>query len=339
MIRKPDISPKIGLKGCFIAGGAVLSALTNSEINDYDIYPKNKEALKDILLLLNKECVIVKISEKTITFKSNHIYNSNNERITLQVVILDYYDDPEKLIQTFDFTVCMAAFDCDTKEYYFGENFYPDIATKTLSFSGNTIYPFNSFLRSSKYVKKGFEFPKQEMIKLSLAIAKKGFPNSWEELENEIGGSYGKNIKLNSENLKFNFENAMYVLSKNGDLENRSNDVININIHDLISVVTNEKIEYVKNDNDIIVLIQDSYNFRIFDNRVLKYFSIPSSFKQLSDKVLYGYKTKYNNTSHETVRFQTTSPNMNCYFVSFNATDIIKKVFNDLDVRKTKIEK
>lgn len=38
-----------GLKGCFVAGGAITSTYTNKPVNDIDIYPKSWRALEDAI--------------------------------------------------------------------------------------------------------------------------------------------------------------------------------------------------------------------------------------------------------------------------------------------------
>ena len=74
----PDLDDAI--TGCFLAGGAILSQVTKTDIADYDLYPKSKKALLDILCYFMEDCsdtmFIVNITDKAITFKHNKLLNS-----------------------------------------------------------------------------------------------------------------------------------------------------------------------------------------------------------------------------------------------------------------------
>jgi len=205
---------EVHLPGCFIAGGAVLSVATRTDINDYDVYPKsNKDMIEAFHHLLEDNCFIVNITDRAVTFRSNSIVGMNDERATIQVMTYDSFETAEKIFENFDFTVCMGAYDCDSETYIFHEDFYPDIATKTLRFNPNTRYPLNSILRVNKYIAKGFFIGKPELIRMILTAIQKGMPTSWEELESQIGGTYGREVKLARGDTPFSVEAALDLLS------------------------------------------------------------------------------------------------------------------------------
>jgi hypothetical protein len=198
------------LSGCFVAGGAILSAVTKTEPADYDIYPKSRAAAVDLIFeLMEDNCFIVNISDRAVTLKSNSNTNSKGERILVQVMMFDEFETADKIFEFFDFTVCMAAFDCDTNEYQFHPDFFIDVAAKTLRFNPKTKYPLNSMMRLGKYHKKGYTLPSSEMIRMSLTLMQSKLPTSWEELETVIGGTYGQQAKLHTEGLEFSIENAL----------------------------------------------------------------------------------------------------------------------------------
>lgn len=204
----------IDLPGCFIAGGAVLSAATKTEINDYDVYPKSNKAMIDAFYqLIDDGCFVANISDRAVTFKSNNITNEKGERAIVQVMTYDQFETAEKIFDHFDFTVCMGAFDCDTKEHTFHPLFYPDIASKTLRFNPGTRYPLNSLLRITKYIAKGFFIGKPEHIRMIMTAISRGLPTTWEELESQIGGTYGREISLRCEDKPFSLEAALEVLA------------------------------------------------------------------------------------------------------------------------------
>jgi len=211
--RLPELDP-IGLTGCYIAGGAVLSAVTRTEIADYDIYPKNKQALLDVCMTLaDANTYVVSVTDRAITFKSNDIIMDNDERAIFQVMRFTDTDTPDKIFSAFDFTVCMGAYDCDTKQYTFHDDFWPDVASKSLRFNPGTKFPLNSLIRMQKYIKKGYTSGKGEIAKIALAVANKGMPSDWRELEQQLGGIYGRELKLKVEEIPFSFEAAIEILS------------------------------------------------------------------------------------------------------------------------------
>lgn len=254
---------EINLEGCYIAGGAILSTVTKTEINDYDIYPKSNKAMIDAFykLIEDESCFVVNISDRAVTFKSNNITNTKGERGIIQVMTYDTFETPEKIFENFDFTVCMGAFDCDTKEYHFHPDFFPDIASKTLRFNVNTRYPLNSLLRVTKYTAKGFFISKPEHIKMALAVIKQGMPHTWEELEAQIGGTYGREVKLRRDDMVFSFEAAVDMLSDmNSFLETDIADMA-----DFDELNSAEKLELMFSDEPIKVLINSEGCYFSFD--------------------------------------------------------------------------
>lgn len=205
---------EVDLPGCFIAGGAILSRATKTETNDYDVYPKTNQAMVDAFyMLIDDGCFVVNISDRAVTFKSNNITNDKGERGIIQVMTYDEFETAEKIFEHFDFTVCMGAFDCDTREHVFHPDFYPDIASKTIRFNPNTRYPLNSLLRLTKYTAKGYHIGKPEHIRMILTAIDRGLPTSWQELESQIGGTYGREISLRVEDEQFTLERALEVLA------------------------------------------------------------------------------------------------------------------------------
>lgn len=201
------------IDGCFIAGGSILSLVTKTETNDIDVYPKHNEGLLNaISYIYENDGFLVNISDRALTFKINSIVNDKNERMIVQVMTYEDFESAEKIFEHFDFTVCMAAFDCDTQEFIYHDDFFRDVASKTLFFNEKTRYPLNSLLRTTKYRAKGYHISKPQLTKMALTIAKTGFPESWDELENQIGGTYGRELSLNKGELEYTFENILSVL-------------------------------------------------------------------------------------------------------------------------------
>lgn len=288
------------IKGCYLAGGAILSIVTKNEISDYDIYPKTKKDMIEILrdLIEEEQCFIVNISNRAITLKSNIVKKSNGERVIIQIMTFDEFSNPDVIFDTFDFTVCMAAYDLDHGQYNFHPSFYPDVASRTLRFNNKTKYPLNSLLRVKKYQEKGFNISKSELIKIALTIANKSNINSWSDLENQIGGSYGKQIKLKVNDLEYNFENAIDILS-NLELDSSVEALFEDETEELYSKIdidilelflnTNEKVEWIPlEDNSVI--IKDQHILCQFPKILFDIYN-PKHFQLYQGEKLFGYKT------------------------------------------------
>jgi hypothetical protein len=207
-LKKLDI---FDIDNCFIAGGAVLSTVIRTEIADYDIYPKNLAGLHSVLeAIKDSSGVITFISPKAISFQlyiDGGIYRA-------QVMTFDWFPDTDKIFENFDFTVCMAAYDCDSKEYIFHPDFYPDVATRFIRFNPKTRFPLASLVRLKKYQKKGFSINGVQLASMALALQTSAPPTSWGELENQLGGVYGKRITIQAEDREFSIEAAYEVLDQ-----------------------------------------------------------------------------------------------------------------------------
>jgi hypothetical protein len=203
--------PFHALDNCFVAGGSILSVVTKSDVSDYDVYPKSTEAAVNAIYYLMEDegCFIVNISDRAITLKSNTYKNDKDERVIVQVMMFAEFNTADKIFEFFDFTVCMAAFDCDTKEYVFHPDFWIDVAAKTIRFNPKTRYPLNSMMRLSKYRAKGYTLPTSEMVRMSLTLMQSPLPTSWNELEAVIGGTYGQQVKLHTEGKEFSIQAAI----------------------------------------------------------------------------------------------------------------------------------
>lgn len=362
--------------GCYLAGGSILSIVTNTEINDYDIYPKSKKDIVNILdiLIHDESCFIMNISERAITLKSNNHKNSEGKRVFIQLMTFTDFTSPDVIFDTFDFTVCMGAYDTDTKQYIFHPSFYPDVASRTLNFNTKTKYPLNSLLRVKKYQEKGYTISKSEMVKIALTIAQKNNIASWKDLENEIGGSYGRQLSLNAGDLKYTFDNAINVLT-NLDMNQCQNDQSHLyeNVNrdpELLQMFLDpeDEVEYITIGNDIFLVrnqhikeklpqilidIFRPINFKEYQGRLFGYKDLLEK-----DDILYPSVRTYDNNGVTYKLNQETQWDKDpylfvykskcvdtCYFrnsaqykVSFDSDDIKQFNINEVQVTKLKIE-
>jgi hypothetical protein len=275
--RISGFDDELSLTGCFIAGGAVLSRVTKTEINDYDIYPKSREDFETIIYnLMEDGCFVINITDKAITFKSNDLTNSEGLRSLIQVIYTeDFFKTADDIFRDFDFSICCGAYDFDTKEFIFHPDFFVDIASKTLRFQHGTKYPLASLLRTKKYTSKGYVLGKAELLKIGITVGNKGIPSSWKELEEQIGGVYGHNISIVSSDLEYNFENVINLLSETSldDLTLYSmdeEDYSGLTEDDIISIIYPEtksnQVIKIEPDSSSIWSTSDETIFTVTDN-------------------------------------------------------------------------
>jgi len=231
------LSPFSDNSGIMIAGGALTSAFTKTEVNDLDIYCKNEDAMLGSLITLAGDGFYpIHVSNKAITFV--------RQKEKVQIIHYRYFENAQDIFRDFDFSVNMAAYDGDTKEIVVADNFLTSLASKEIEFNKGTKYPVISLVRTAKYKEKGYKFNTSEMIKLGLAVSKLDI-TSWDDLENQLGGVYG-NIELTLEDKQLPF----------------SVDYFIDNFDRLISFESNKEIEYLSRE-------EFSQKSGITDNKVL----------------------------------------------------------------------
>lgn len=319
------------LKNCFIAGGAILSSVTKTDINDYDIYPKNFDGFVDVLYSLRENgAYVVSLTDRAITYICNHVHDRNGNRVTAQVMLFDWFDTPKKIFDYFDFTVCMAAYDCDTNEYTFHDKFYPDVASKTLRFNHNTKYPLGSLIRVQKYKNKGFNIGKLEYAKIALAICQRGMPRSWRELEAQIGGIYGKELSLQTEGIEYSYENAIEVLS-NMDLDignymsDNSENYSKMTIEDIVSCYETSFDKFIEIDDRHYCYVDDYFLKKPFSKLFADTVGIPRNVKKVNPDKLYGYETESSFYSTNNVYInKPTDIKKSFKLVSFDTSNILR---------------
>lgn len=153
-----------------IAGGAITSIVSGRKINDFDIYFKNKEQCEKAIdyLINHKDWNTVSNTDNAVTFKRTGLVTS----MIVQFIKSDklLFEDPKDLINSFDFTINMAAFEIKSGKLYMHENFKEHIMQRKLIFNENTIYPIISMHRAIKYIQRGYKLSGYEQVKIALAI-------------------------------------------------------------------------------------------------------------------------------------------------------------------------
>lgn len=177
-----------------VAGGAITSLFCNREINDVDVYFRCEE---DLVRVLASIFNIDEIYDYEIDQFHVHVSGLSQRTImcsvkekALQLMTFKYFPDVQDIFDTFDFTCCMGAYDCKSKEFIFHPEFFKHNSQRYLKFNPGTAYPLMSLMRVDKYREKGYTISKSEMLRVVFACMELKI-NSWEEAKEHIGGMYG----------------------------------------------------------------------------------------------------------------------------------------------------
>lgn len=188
-------------KDAYIAGGALTSVFTNQPINDVDVYFKSKEAfIRGCERAYDEGMYCLSVSKRAVTFSGCGSI--------VQLMYFDFFPTAQDIWNSFDFTINMGAYDFDTQQLVFHEDFLEHNAQRFLKFNPNTRYPIASALRALKYKDRGYTIGKGEFLKIILA-ARIPEINSWEDLKDQIGGQYGDDVALQNEHQPFSTRAAV----------------------------------------------------------------------------------------------------------------------------------
>lgn len=196
-----------------IAGGAITSVFCNREVNDVDVYFTTKD---DMISFVRNvfdgrfSLLCLNIGQKSIMLRDKKTDQD------VQLIVYKLFDDVEHIFNTFDFTVCMGAYDFKIEDFVLHKDFLKHNSQRYLKFHAGTQFPIVSALRTQKYLNKGYNISKSEYLRLMLTVNQLQI-SSWEELENHVGGMYGVDpSKLFDKTKEFSLINAVEQL---GELE------------------------------------------------------------------------------------------------------------------------
>lgn len=148
----------------FLAGGFIRATISGDKVSDIDLFGRSKDEMLNIAKDLT-------LDRKGRYFQTdNAITVLSPPRYPVQFITRWLFADAEKLVQSFDFTVCQAAIWCEKHQskideetkYTFhsmiSDRFYSDLAARRLYYT----HPVRdedvggSMLRVIKYIKKGY---------------------------------------------------------------------------------------------------------------------------------------------------------------------------------------
>ncbi|MGY6251516.1 hypothetical protein ACXIUS_28965 [Bosea thiooxidans] len=195
-------------EGAYAAGGAITSIFTATEIRDVDVYFKSREAFELAVCQSYDEGLwCVSSSKRAVTFADQ------SKNIT-QLMHFDFFPTAQDIFKAFDYTICMGAYDYDTKEFVFHDDFLKHNSQRFLRFNSGTRYPLASATRVLKYQQRGYTIGKGDILKI--VMASRGVTiDTWDDFKDQIGGAYGEKVLLQGEGQEFTIENAIAALTVN----------------------------------------------------------------------------------------------------------------------------
>jgi hypothetical protein len=141
----------------FLGGGFIRSIVSGEDVSDLDLFGPSKEALEIHADYLKKE--LKGRSHKT----DNAITVIAPPRKPVQFITRWLFDEPENLIESFDFTIakCVVWYDAETCKWksLCSERFYADLASRRLvyCFPKREEEAGGSLMRVRKFLKRGFD--------------------------------------------------------------------------------------------------------------------------------------------------------------------------------------
>lgn len=147
------------LENFWLAGGALRRTITAEKIigkSDFDFFFKNEdayiamvEAFSGMGFSIKRENAANKTLEGEVTI------GEEKHKVIVQLIKIQYYENVDTLLDSFDFTLCQFALDTKTGVFYCGNTSMFDAARKRIVVNKVT-YPVASLRRLIKYTSQGY---------------------------------------------------------------------------------------------------------------------------------------------------------------------------------------
>ena len=196
----------------------------------------------------------------------------------VQLIHFKYFNSPEEIFETFDYTVCMGAFDFKTEEFILHRDFLKHNSQRILKFNPSTAFPIVSMLRVQKYEGKKYSISKPEFIRVILTCMNLEI-NTYEELKDQLGGMYGVNYDKLFEDIKdeeFSLEAAIDKIAGIALSEDYFKAPIHVefnDVEDILDSITKQPIPY---------MILNDVPHRAFKYWIKPIDNIPANGKEIS---------------------------------------------------------
>jgi hypothetical protein len=156
----------------FVCGGMIRSIITREKISDIDVIASSPELAKK---------VAEDLSTQEDTFTTENAYTLRNFRPVIQIIHRWTYDDPTKLLESFDFVIARAVVWWDGSEWrsMCDPRYYQDLAARRLTYCRpiREEAPGGSMLRLLKFYSRGYTADLQSIAYLIERVSRpEGLP-------------------------------------------------------------------------------------------------------------------------------------------------------------------
>ncbi len=153
------------MHGVLLCGGAITSIFTGAKIRDWDLYFPSEASFSAV-----REAFIQHGKEQSRTDLAMTYTWKKKQRPFQLIWGVGYFDEPMKVYDHYDYTICMGGFDFKDDEFFFHRDFLKHLAQRRLVFNHKTDFPMSSLLRSTKYLGRGYFISGVELLKLAMTI-------------------------------------------------------------------------------------------------------------------------------------------------------------------------
>lgn len=193
----------------YVTGGSVLSAITGSKLNDFDVYCSDPELVRDIVKYFNTDAEMVSViprgseyaeegllfvegidpdmegfidldsqvatstgSKKdcALAYRSSSAYSFNNG----VQLITRFVGSPEQIHKFFDFTICKGVYFAG--EFYIKPEHLQHVAERQLVYDGS-MYPLATLFRIPKYLNRGYRIRHLTQVKIAVQLSELNLGN------------------------------------------------------------------------------------------------------------------------------------------------------------------
>lgn len=138
----------------FIGGGYIRATIAGERVSDFDLFGSDKAQIENSAYRLCAE------RKAKLHKTDNAITLLSPPRTPVQFITKWVFAEPEKLIESFDFTVCQAViwFNGDNLDNLVSDSFYADLAAKRLVYTSPVREEAagGSLMRVIKYLGRGY---------------------------------------------------------------------------------------------------------------------------------------------------------------------------------------
>lgn len=196
---KDDELRKLAAKNTIVTGGAIASMLLGEQVNDFDIYFRDKKTTlavanyyaaihsvdvkeetvanikgveEDRVLIWIPSSGVLKPKKKTLKKPYSVSFMSENAiTLTNKVqLVTRFYGEPTEIHDNYDFVHAMCYWDHGSKHLELPADAMESLLSRTLMYTGS-LYPIASIFRTKKFIERGWRISAGQQLKIMWQIS------------------------------------------------------------------------------------------------------------------------------------------------------------------------